>query len=132
MAAPTPTLKGVSTIKWGTSSTLPNLATAVVDVVSITPKNAGPIGEIENNDGAAKTLVFLNDGFDAKVTTLYDSAVAWPVDYSNVNLAVPVPDGNANTAWTTFVCIVASTVPALSRKKEAMLELNLVYRPGLS
>jgi hypothetical protein len=131
MAAPTPIVKGITTIVWGTGNMLSNIAGAIVDSIQITPKNGGPLFEIENNDGATVSAGLLVDGFDAKVSVVYDSAKAWPVEGANSTLTMPVATGNANAAATAYKCLVVSQAPAPARKKEMMLEINLMYRPGM-
>lgn len=133
--APTPVLKGVTTIGWGAAGA--NLLTApagaVLESIDITPKNSGPLGEIENINGAAVTLIYLSDGFDAKVTAVYDTNKVWPPEFANVNLHLPVMDpNNANVpTYKTFLTTLAANPVKFTRKKEAMIELTLNYRPGV-
>lgn len=129
MSAPSPKIKGLTTIAWGTNNALGSPAGAIVESISITPKNGEPIADIENNDGASATLVLLKDGFSAKITTVYDSNKAWPDWGDNVGLTLPTPNSNGST---TFFCICVDDVPALARKKEATMEMSLVYRPGVA
>ena len=129
MSAPATKIKGLTTIVWGTNNSLGSPAGAIVESISITPKNGEPIADIENNDGASATLVLLKDGFSAKVTTVYDSNKAWPDWGDNVGLNLPTPNSNASTM---FFCICVDDVPALARKKEATMEISLVYRPGVA
>lgn len=132
MSAASPKIKGLTTIVWGTNNSLGAPAGAIVESISLTPKNGEPIADIENNDGASATLVLLKDGFTAKVGVVFDSAKAWPDWGDNVGLTLPTVGGNANAAPTTFCCICVDDVPALARKKEASLEISLVYRPGVA
>ena len=74
MAANSPHFEGLSgttTILWGTEGSF-GLTGAIVESLAITPKNAGPIGEIEDGNGATLANIMLDDGFDAKATCLFD------------------------------------------------------------
>jgi hypothetical protein len=120
------TKKGVTTIKWGTDDVLTNAAftSAVVIRMTATPKNGDPI-EIEGNQGFAHALVLLDDGFNATVECLYDSAITWPTVGSTTTLKRP-GDGAALT------CLVTSIERGAERKREATLTMRLVYRPDIS
>lgn len=137
-------IKGTPTIKWGTSNTLGAPAGAIVESARLTPKNGSPI-EIEDNDGIAAVLVQLRDGFNGKVSCLYDAAKEWPVEGANVAFTVAINGANANSypfgegnaancanGVVTFYCLCASIEPAYQRKKEQMIDLNLVYRPNVT
>jgi hypothetical protein len=126
-----PNIKGVSTIVWGTEGQLGSPSGAIVESISINPKNGGGIGEIENGDGAGVIDVLLDDGFDAKVTCIYDKAKTWPVTGGAVTLTIPTPTGAGGT--TAYVCY-ATGWPSINtaRKKEATIELALRFRPGIS
>lgn len=126
MPAPSPIIKGLTTIKWGTSSTLTEAAftSAIVMRGSFTPKNGAPI-EIEDNNGFAAALVFLDDGFDATIECVYDSAITWPTDGDEI--AVKRPDDD--TARDSWVCSLEHTV---ERKKEATVSMKICYRPGVA
>lgn len=123
---PNATKYGLTTINWGTSGLLTDtaLTTSVVESMSATPKNGAPI-EIEDNDGFAKALVILDDGFDATIGCLYDSAIAWPVVGATVMLQRP---GDASP----LACLLVSIENSTARKKEATLSMKLVYRPGIT
>ena len=131
MAAPSPIQKGLA-ILWGTNNTVASPAGAIWESIQVTPKNSGPLAEIENNDGAGVNLVLLVDGFEAKCTAVYDNAKAWPAEGTNVGLQLPTNNGNANANATTFYCTLVSVQPSLARKKEATIELSLIYRPGIT
>ena len=126
-----PTIKGVSTIVWGTEGQLGSPSGAIVESVSITPKNATGLGEIENGDGAAVSDVLLDDGFDAKVTCLYDKAKTWPGTGGAVTLTIPTPTGAGGTTPYACYCTGWPTIHT-ARKKEATIDLALRYRPGIS
>lgn len=124
-----------TTIVWGTEGRLgtggPG-AGSIVESIAITPRNAGPIGEIEDGNGASVVNVMLDDGFDAKVTCVFDSIKTWPVLGAAVTLSCPPYAGGTGTL-TDYVCFVAGNHEiSLSRKKEATITLNLRYRPGIT
>lgn len=127
--------KGVTTITWGDSLS-PNsnsaLVGAIIESGKITPKNGAPI-EIEDNQGFAAVIVFLDDGFDATVNLVYDKAIAWPNIAAKVTLTVPTWNGGANAADTSYNCFVAAT-PEIdqARKREATISYKISYRPGLN
>lgn len=128
MSAPSTIIKGVPTIIWGPANSL-NLTGAIVESISVTPKNSDPI-EIEDNEGFTAVMVLLLDGFNAKISCVYDRSKAWPADGANIALNLPVGTGSANANLTSFTCLVASQAPSPTRKKEMMIDFNVVYRPG--
>ena len=131
MAAGTPVIKGVTTIVWGTSGQLGSPAGAIVESIAITTKNASGIGEIENGDGAGVVDVLLDDGFEAKVTCVYDTAKTWPATGAAVTLTMPTPTGSGGT--TPYACYVTGTPEVnTSRKKEATIMIPLKFRPGIT
>lgn len=130
MAVNTPTIKGVTTIVWGTGSKLGSPSGAIVESINIKPKNPTGIGEIENGDGAGVVDVLLDDGFDATVSCVEDTAKTWPATGAAVVLTLPNGAGAGSTAFTCYVLGLPDQ--ALSRKKEAMKTLNLRYRPGIT
>ena len=127
---PSPVLKGVTTIIWGTSG--PNCAPAgaIVESLAITPKNGEPI-EIENNDGFTVTELLLHDGFNAKASIVLDSNLTYPLASGTVALTLPLQASNGaanNTA--SYSCLVCSTPEITNnRKKEGMVNFQLTYRP---
>jgi len=145
MSTPSPIIKGISTIVWGSGNVLAAPAGAIVDSLSLTPKNGSPI-EIEDNNGLAAVEVILQDGFNAKVSCTYDDAKSWPVEGANVGLAVryngasanAIPFGAGNGASfangvVTYTCLVAAAPEVTyGRKKEATIKFNLSYRPGVA
>jgi hypothetical protein len=137
-------IKGTPAIVWGASGILGAPAGAIVDSLQLTPKNGEPI-EIEDSSGLAAVEVLLRDGFNAKVNCLYDSGKNWPIEGANAALAIPyagaaansIPFGEGNGAVyaanaVTFTCLVASVSPVYTKKKEAMIDLNLTYRPNVA
>ena len=127
MPANSAIIRGVTTIVWGTQSKLGGPTGAIVESIDITPKNANPIQEIENGDGAAVANVMLDDGFDAKISCVYDSAKSWPATNTTVTVTIP---GMSGSPYTTFV--TGTPQVTMGRKKEAMISFNLRYRPGIA
>lgn len=130
MPAPTPIIKGLSTISWGTSSLLGSPSGVIVEGGSITPKNASPVADIEDGNGASASLVLLKDGFSAKINVLYDSAKTWPAEGDTVALTLAKTGAAGGTE--SFNCVLISYGHNPSRKKELVLEMNLEYRPGIT
>lgn len=139
-----PTIKGLTTIVWGTNPGPNSPAGAIVETLRLTPKNGSPI-EIEDNNGFAAAAVMLDDGFDAALTCLYDANKAWPGASNNVTLQVPqwssyngtnFAGGNMGgnvTNWASYNCFVGAAPEVdLSRKREATIAYKIVYRPGIA
>ena len=127
-----PAIKGISTIVWGTEGQLGSPSGAIVESIAITPKNPASIGEIENGDGAVVSDILLDDGFDAKITCVYDKSKTWPaLGGAPVLLSFPSPTGAGGISSVS--CYLAG-IPEVntSRKKEATITLTLRYRPGIS
>lgn len=122
----TPIKKGLTTILWGSGTAVPSgaLAAAIVVRASFTDKSGSAI-EIEDNDGFAKAMVLLNDGFDATLECVYDSAITWPAVGDTVILKRPHLTDPVN-------CLLASIDPSVERKKEATISLKLHYRPNVT
>jgi hypothetical protein len=137
-------IKGSPTIIWGTSNTLGAPTGAIVESARLTPKNGAPI-EIDDNNGITANLVILRDGFNARVSCLYDGSKSWPVEGANVAFTAAINGAAANSypfgegsaasysnGAVTYYCSVVSIEPHYQRKKEEMIELNLAYRPNIS
>lgn len=126
----TPIKKGINTIQWGSGNVLGTPTAAIVESLSITPKNAKPI-EIEDNDGFGVCLIVLQDGFDADATLLHDTAKVYPADGNTVVLVLPNINGTNATA--NYNC-VSTGYPGFTvgRKKEASMKFHLTYRPGVA
>lgn len=131
MAANVAKVTGLTTIYWGTKGSIQSptgITGVIVEDVSVTPKNPGPIGEIENGDGASVSVQFLEDGFDAKFKVVYDSSKTWPAVGDPVGIWMP-KTGAAGGA-VSYACTLASIPPELKRKEAARLDMTLIYRPG--
>jgi hypothetical protein len=123
-----PTLKGITTIKWGSGASMGTPSTALVQSGRITPKNGMPV-EIEDNNGFTAALVFLPDGFDAEVTMMYDTALTWPGQSDTVVLTLPKWGAAGGTQ--AFNCFVAADPSIdIERKREATISYKLIYRPN--
>ena len=126
-----PIIKGITTIVWGTANMLGSPAGAIIESGTVTPKHGEPI-EIEDNNGFAAVEVILDDGFNAKVHCMYDAAKVWPQAGANVVLNVP-NSAAANAAAVAYICLVVAMPEIIqNRKKEAMLQFSLTYRPGVT
>ncbi len=143
MSLPAQSLRGITTLVWGTNNTSNNpntfatssTAGAICETLRITPKNGSPI-EIEDNNGFAAALVLLDDGFDAAATLVYDGNKTWPSMNTNVQLSLPNYAANASSnvpSFATYNCIVGA-IPEIdmARKREATIAYKIVYRPGIT
>jgi hypothetical protein len=142
-------IKGIGTIVWGTGGIAGGAngvpAGALIESITITPKNGEPI-EIEDNDGLAAIQVILRDGFDAKVNVMYDGAKVWPQAGGNAALAISFNGANANAipfgegngatyanGVVTYTCgVVADPQLNYAKKKEGLMEFPLRYRPNVA
>jgi hypothetical protein len=118
-------IKGLTTISWGTDGVLTDTALdteVIVESLQVTPKVEVP--EIEDNDGFTVAEVILNNGFDAAVKVVFDTAVTWPVIGDVVRVKLP-------HIASAYECLLVSITPEAMRKKEKMLTLNVQYRPGV-
>jgi hypothetical protein len=141
MAAPTPTTKGLTTIVWGTkpggTNTLTGITGFIVDSYDITPTNDGPVGKIENGDGALVAKVYLDDGFSGTFTGVYDTALTYPAVGDTCIVTIPKTPSNggaaaAGAAGVAYNCTVDSMlVPKGQRKKEAMVTVKVSYNSGV-
>lgn len=123
-----PTIKGITTIRWGSGSLIGTPSTVIVQSGRVTPKNGGPV-EIEDNNGFAAVLVFLPDGFDAEITMLYDTALTWPAVADTVVLTLPKYGAAGGvSAFNTFVAAEPSI--DIERKREATITFKLIFRPN--
>jgi hypothetical protein len=118
---PSKIVKGITTIVWGTDNFMASPAGAIIDSGTITPKHGEPI-EIEDNSGFAAVQVMLDDGFNK----------VWPQVGANVSLNLPNTASNSGNT-VSYVCLVGAQ-PELTqnRKKEAMIQFSLSYRPGVA
>src|SRR5271165_763699 len=123
---PSPIIRGLSTITWGTFNSASTPAGAVIESVKITPKNGGPI-EIEDGNGFTISQILLDDGFDAAPSMLYDTAKTWPNTGDAVTVNIP-QWGAAGGGTKSYNCtVVAPPEVVLGRKKEATISYKLTY-----
>lgn len=126
MPANTPTLKGVTTLSWGTEGKVSTPSGMIVEKIDIRNKYDDPIAEIENGDGAGVALALLDDGFNATVTGKYDTSATYPTMGTT---AVTLTFKNG----LTYACHVVSVPrPSFVQKKEATIQIKLAYRPGIT
>jgi hypothetical protein len=123
-----PDIIGDATLIWGTDGQNLGLTGAIVESATITPKNQDPI-EIEDNNGFAKILVLLKDGFNGKLDFVYDKDITWPAEGDVV--AFTIAKTGAAGGTEDFDCVVTSMPQQFTKKKEAMISINLVYRPNV-
>lgn len=142
--------KGNGTIVWGTSGIanggIP--AGAIIQSLKLTPKNGSPI-EIEDNNGIAAFEVILRDGFNGKITQLFDGAKTYPIEGANCTIAISWPGATANAIpfgeaaanggtanyaanTVTYTCLIAAIGPSYEKKKEAYIDWDVTYRPGVA
>jgi len=144
-------VKGVGTLVWGAGGILSAPAGAIIDSLQLTPKNGAPI-EIEGNEGRAAFEVLIVDGFNGKVSLLYDDTKNWPVEGANATLAIPFKGSSANTipfgvsdatlnpngaayangVVTYTVLIGGGPTLGYNKKKEATISYDVTYRPDVA
>jgi hypothetical protein len=101
------------------------------------PTNDGPVGKIENGDGALVAKVYLDDGFTATFTGVYDTALTYPAVGDTCIVTIPKTPSNggaaaAGAAGVAYNCTVDSMlVPKGQRKKEAMVTVKVSYNSGV-
>ena len=128
MLAPIIKASGNIAIVWGTPNALGNMTGIILETLTITPKNAMPI-DIEDGPGFAAIQSFLEDGFDAKASWIFDSAKALPAAGSNIVLQGPNLGG---TGLANYNCTFWSASLTQAKKKESLCELTFTRRPGIN
>ena len=119
--AGSPVIKGITTIRWGTSN--PNavltggLNTAIVKKV-VYKRLGGAPTLIEDNNGFTAVLVGIADGDELQITCVDDTTITWPAQYTVASFQVP---GQANAK--NF--IVVDDGIDLERKREGEKNLTL-------
>ena len=131
-----PTKKGLTTVVWGTkpggTSVAPVIAGAIVTSINITPMNGGPVTKIENGDGSVVGKVYLDDGFEADVETIYDTALTYPALFSAVTLTLPAAvDLSGGAAAAAYPCTLESNPVKFERKGVAMVTFKVSHNPGV-
>lgn len=141
------TVKGIPALVWGTGTQLGAPAGSICASLRLTPKNGGPMAEIEDGSGIGANLVLGIDGFNAKATVMNDTNKTFPVEGANVGIAITMNGINAtsypfgvstvNSAnvtgnTVTYFCTLASIEFDSERKKEQMVNFSLIYRPNIA
>lgn len=133
MAVNNAVLKGLTTAQWGPRGMMTTPA-VVVQSIQVTPKYPGPVGEVEDGDGAGVLLAMLDDGFNARVTYIADKAVDDPAVGAAVTLnLVALGTKDAGGALKAYACHNTSVPEEGVNAKGAVTKtINLVYRPGIT
>jgi hypothetical protein len=121
------TLKGITTIVWGTPSGIAPVASAIVRSCKLSPVG-GKIGNVEDGDGAEKTTVLLDDGFDAEIVCELDTSKTWPV-LGDVVAAFDTP---TSAAVEALVVNQPANEIQMDRKGAGSITIRLEYRPGVN
>ena len=92
MAAPSPIIKGLTTIRWGTKSagTTPGTSIAGAILTKVTHATRG--GEptlIEDGEGYTAAVVLIHDGDTLSFTCVDDTAITWPAKGDVAQYKVP-------------------------------------------
>lgn len=117
------TKKGLTTIYWGTDGLLTGVSTAIVNSAKYTTVG-GKIGMVEDGNGAEVASVLLDDGFDAELECVYDSALSIPDMGDTVTLKRP-----SDATAVNCLCVANPGYDA-SKKNAATFTLKLEYRPN--
>lgn len=123
---PSPILKGLTTLFWGTKALMPAMGSgkvAIVESIKYTPHNF--VGVVEDGDGFEFANALLVDGFDADVSFVSDSALTLPAEGDTVALKSP-------RFSTAKDCLLVEIGEDVNRKKEAMTTFKLSWRPNRS
>ena len=121
--AGTPTIKGITTIRWGTLSTGVATGTAMAGAIlkKVTHTTRG--GEptlIEDGNGFTVTAVLLHDGDSLSFTCVDDTAITWPNKGDVVSYKVP--------GWSaTRGFLVVDNNGDLERKREGERVIKAEY-----
>ena len=111
--AGTPTIKGITTIRWGTtiaSQATSPWSTAIVKSIRCSRLGGEPTA-IEDNDGFTAILVGLKDGDQVEVTVVDDTSKTWPAQYDVASFK-----GVVDTAARNY--LVIDNGESLERKRE--------------
>jgi hypothetical protein len=122
MTDQTPLISGARDTTFGTSGVLTDeaFANAIVKSARFTP--AGDEINEAGNSGTTKVTVLLNDGWDAEITCVHDSGIAWPAKGDEIAVKNPEED-------VARTCLVLSVTPDLDRKACGSIVLRCNYRP---
>lgn len=119
------TIKGITTVFFGTDNTGPTApATVICESATFTPVE-NVFAEVENNLGFTVIEIFGDNGFNFVGEYVYDSAKTWPTLASVVTVKSPT-DGTGKSCLVTNKPIYETKV---SRKGVAMITVKASYRP---
>jgi hypothetical protein len=118
---PTPSIKGLATLRWGSGSLANNDLTGAIVLRGTLKQRDGKYFEIEDNDGFTTAVAGLDDGDTLDLECLDDSAIDWPAFMDFVELVLP---GRGSSA----VKLINRTKSLnLVRKEAAARSLTLEY-----
>jgi hypothetical protein len=130
-----PTIKASNNISiiWGTTNAaLGNsnvMNGALIDTLSVTPKNGEPI-DIEGNQGFSAVLVGLDDGFSGRAACVFDSNVIYPAYGATVYVVGPRVDGTKGTA--NYNCNAWGFGFSRNKKGQKTIEITVTHRPDIN
>jgi len=120
--AGSPVIKGITTIRWGTSNPnavlLGGLNTAIVKKIMYKRLGGAPV-LIQDNNGFTACLVGIADGDELQITCMDDTGITWPAQYTVVSMQVP---GQANAK--NFISIDDGIDLERRREGERTLTVN--------
>lgn len=122
-----PTIKGITTIRWGTISSGVATGTAMAGAILKKVTHATRGGEptlIEDGNGFTATVVLLHDGDSLSFTCVDDTAITWPVKGDVVQYKVP--------GWATAKgFLIVDNNGDLERKREGERVIKAEYYVNL-
>lgn len=123
-------IKGIG-ILIGANTTIKSPNIAILSSVKFTPRYAGPLVEVEDDQGVVKAFALQSDGGDFAVDAVYESNsttsnFAGLAVGNAIVIAVPVVNGG-NNCNCTVVSLPEITQP---RKGETTISFKAIWRPG--
>jgi hypothetical protein len=110
MAAPAPTIKGRTTLVWGTSGVAADGKISASIIKRIEHQRlGGPPTKIMDNEGYTDTIVFLKDGDMLTFTCIDQTDIAWPDIGDIVSCKAP--------GWAAAKSFVVEDAPANRERK---------------
>ena len=127
MAAPSPIIKGITTLRWGTGSagvvTGTALAGAILKKVAHATRGGDPT-LIEDNNGFTAAVVLLHDGDTLTFTCVDDTAITWPAKGDIAQYKVP--------GWVAAKgFLIVDNNADLERKREGERVIKAEYYVGM-
>ncbi len=123
-------IKGIG-ILIGANTTIKSPNIAILEGVKFTPRYAGPLVEVEDDQGVVKAFALQSDGGDFAIDSVYESNsttsnfTAMGVG-NTVVVATPVVNGG-NNCNCTITALPEVTQP---RKGETKVSFKAIWRPG--